>query len=161
AFSPDGSRLAAGSDDSQVRIWDVTGVEAAGGRAPVRILDGKIALLSRLAWSADGRQVLASSDSGTVMSWPVVSRQPHVAVRGWGQPDRIMAPAPAAAPRFAAAFEAPDGAAVLKVWDEAGKVLFTTSATPAGHNTPLLSPKKVELSRDAVAEARRDLPAAL
>jgi WD40 repeat protein len=147
AFSPDGSRLAVSSEDSKVRIWDVTGGEG-GGRAADRILDGKIALLTRVAWSADGRQVLASSNGGTVMSWPVASREPHVAVKGSGQTDRIMAAAAAAAPRFAAAFEAPDGATVVKVWDEAGKVLFTVNATPAGHATPLFSPKKVELSRD-------------
>jgi serine/threonine protein kinase/WD40 repeat protein len=148
AFSPDGSRLACSSDDSQVRIWDVTNVETAGGRAPVRILDGKIALLHRVAWSADGRQVFASSNGGTVLSWPVASREPRVAVKGSGQTERIMAAAAAAAQRFAAAFEAPDGATVLKVWGAAGNVLFTTDATPAGHTTPLFIPKKVALSRD-------------
>ena len=148
AFSPDGSRLAASSEDSKLRIWDAADVETAGGRAPIRILDGKIAVLTYVAWSADGRHVLASSDSGTVLSWPVASREPHAAVRGSGRTDHIAATAAAAAPRFAAAFEAPDGATVLKVWDEAGKVLFTANATPAGHSTPLSSPKKVELTRD-------------
>src|SRR5262249_47931276 len=130
AFSPDGSRLAAASDDSKVRIWDITGVETAGGRAPVRILDGKMALLSRLAWGADGGQVFAPSGGGRLRAWPVASRAPHVAVRGSGQTDQIAATAAAAAPRFAAAFEAPDGSTVLKAWDEAGKVLFTNNATP-------------------------------
>ncbi len=148
AFSPDGSRLAVSSEDSKVRIWNVTDVETVGGRAAGRILDGKIALLTRVAWSADGRQVFASSDRGTVMSWPVTSREPNVSVRGSGQIDRVTATAADAASRFAAAFEAPDGTTTLKVWDEAGKVLFTTNASPAGYNNPTLSPKKVILSRD-------------
>jgi eukaryotic-like serine/threonine-protein kinase len=147
AFSPDGSRLATSSEDSAVRIWDVADGETAGGRAPIRILDGKIAVLTQVVWSADGRQVLASSDGGTVLSWPVASRQPRFVVTGSGQTDQIAATAAAAAPRFAVAFEAPDGATVLKVW-EAGKVVFTANATPAGHSTPLFSPKKVGLSRD-------------
>ena len=37
---------------------------------------------------------------------------------------------------------------MLKVWDEAGKVLFTANATPAGPTTPPSSPKTVALSRD-------------
>ena len=148
AFSPDGSRLACSSDDSQVRIWDVSNVETAGGRAPVRILDGKIALLDRVAWGADGRQVFAASSGGTLLSWPVAPREPRVAVKGSGQIDRIVATAAAAGSRFAAAFVAPDRATVLKVWDDSGKVLFTANATPAGPTTPLFSPKTVALSRD-------------
>jgi WD40 repeat protein len=148
AFCPDGSRLAVSSEDSQVRIWNVTAVETGGGRAADRILDGKIALLDQVAWSADGRQVLASSDRGTVLSWPVAARQPRIAVRGSGRTDQITATAATAGSRFAAAFHAPDEATVLKVWDEAGKVLFTANATPAGRTTPLLSPKKVVLNRD-------------
>jgi WD40 repeat protein len=148
AFSPDGSRLACSSDDSQVRIWDVTGVETVGGRAPARILDGKIALLDRVAWSADGRQVFAASSGGTLLSWPVAPREPRVAVKGSGRIDRIVATAAAASSRFAAAFVAPDGTTVLKVWDDSGKVLFTVDATRAGHTTPLFGPKKVALSRD-------------
>ena len=146
AFSPDGSRLAVSSQDSKVRIWDVTDAETGGGRAADRILDGKIALLTHVAWSADGRKVFASSDGGTLMSWPVAAREPDVAVRGSGQTDRITATAAAAASRFAAAFEAPDGKTVLKVWDEAGRVLFTADVAPAVLTTPLLNPKKVVLS---------------
>ena len=105
-------------------------------------------MLTRVAWSADGRQVFASSDHGTVMSWPVTTREPHVSVRGSGQIDRVTATAAAAASRFAAAFEAPDGTTVLKVWDDAGHVLFTANVAPAGLATPLISAKEVELSRD-------------
>ncbi len=154
AFSPDGSRLAVSSEDSKVRIWDVTDVETGGGRAADRILDGKIALLTHVAWSADGRQVVASSDNGgTFMSWPVAAREPHVAVRGSGQTERVTATAAAAGSRFAAAFEAPDGTTVLKVWDEAGQVLFTADVASAGYSTPLMDPKKVVLSRDGTRVA--------
>jgi WD40 repeat protein len=153
AFSLDGSRLAGSSEDGKVRIWKVGGGESRGGLAPDRILDGKIAVLTRVAWSADGRQVFASSGGGTVMSWPVASREPRVAVRGSGQIDRIAATAAAAGSRFAAAFEAPDGTTVLNVWDEAGKVLFTANASPAGHTTPVLSAKQpASLDRRTAAQ---------
>jgi WD40 repeat protein len=142
AFSPDGSRLACSSDDSQVRIWDVPNIESVGGRAPVRILDGKIALLDGVAWSADGRQVFAASSGGTLLLWPVAPRDPRVAVKGSGQINRIVATAAAAGSRFAAAFVAPDRATVLKVWDDSGKVVFTADATPAGPTTPSSAPRR-------------------
>ncbi len=153
AFSPDGSCLAVSSEDSKVRIWNVTDVTSGGGRAADRILDGKITLLDDVAWSADGRQVFASSDRGTVMEWPVTANEPHVVVRGSGRTERVTATAAAAGSRFAAAFEAPDRKTVLKVWDEAGHVLFTADVAPTGYSTPLMDPKKVVLSRDGTRVA--------
>ena len=82
------------------------------------------------------------------MSWPVASHEPHVAVRGSGQTERVAATAAAAGPRFAAAFDAPDGKTVLKVWDEAGNVLFTANDAPAVPDPSSCSAKRVELSRD-------------
>src|SRR5262249_60132979 len=108
AFSREGSQLAGSSVDHKVRIWDVSNFKVGSGRAADRILDGKNTVLTRVAWSADGRQVVAASDTGTVLSWPVAAREPRVAVGGSGQTEWIMATAAAAAPRFAAAFEAPD-----------------------------------------------------
>jgi serine/threonine protein kinase/WD40 repeat protein len=147
-FSPDGARLAASSADSKVRIWSVTDVETGGGRVPDRILDGKMALLNQVEWSADGRQVCACSESGTVMSWPVTSRDPQVAVRGSGLTDWVAATAAAAGSRFAAAFDAPDGKRVIKVWDEAGHVVFTTNEASAFHDPYPLLHKRAVLSHD-------------
>jgi serine/threonine protein kinase/WD40 repeat protein len=162
AFSPDGARVAASSQDSKVRIWNVSPGETAGGRAADRIFDGKLALLSQLAWTTDGRQVIASTDGGSVMAWPVGTHQPNVSIKGSGQIDQIAATAAASGSRFAAAFEAPDGKTELKVWDDSGKITFTANVTTAHHNTPLLSAKKVALCRDGtrVAFHAWDSPAA-
>ena len=153
AFSPDSSRLAGSSEDSKVRIWTITDVETGGGRAPDRVLDGRITMLTRVTWSADGQQVFASSDRGTVLSWPIAAREPHVAVKGSVLSDQVAATAAAPSSRFAAAFEAPDGKTELKVWDEAGRVLFTTDIAPAVHTRPFLNIKKVELSHDGTRVA--------
>ncbi len=69
-------------------------------------------------------------------------------MRGSGPTERVTATAAAANSRFAAAFEAPGGMTVLKVWDEAGHVRFTTDVASAGYGSPLMDPKKVVLSRD-------------
>ncbi|HMP80432.1 MAG TPA: hypothetical protein PKD54_13340, partial [Pirellulaceae bacterium] len=63
AFHPGGQRLASGSDDMIVRIWDtVTGMEAmalAGHRHEVTALN----------FSPSGRQLLSGSRDGSVIVW--------------------------------------------------------------------------------------------
>ena len=150
AFSPDGSRVAGSSADGKVRIWDVTAGGAKGGRTADRILDGKTTLMSQVAWSADGRRVSTSGYGGTVMTWQVAAREPQVVVKGSDRSASVTATVAVASPRFAAAFEYPDGETILKVWDEAGKVVFTVTDRETG---PLTSDhrhhtRRVELSRD-------------
>ncbi len=147
AFSPDGSRLAGVAADGRVRIWDVTVGGAGGGRAPEMILEGRTAVLTHVAWSADGRRVSASGYGGTVMTWEVASRVPRVVVKGSERTASIAAAIAAAGSRFAAAFEDPDGT-TLKAWDEAGHVLFTVTDAPVGHKASSRSPIRLELSRD-------------
>ena len=148
AFSPDGSRLAGSSADSKVRVWDVTNLRTEVRRAPASIFEGKTAIITQLAWSADGRRLLAAGYGGTVLTWQIASREPHILVKGSSQTDSIAATAATGSQRFAAAFENPDGKAEVKVWDEAGKILFTATDAPVGHNHSPQCSRKVELSRD-------------
>ena len=132
-----------------MRIWDVTDVETGGGRAAESILEGKITMLDpgglECRWPAGLRVPATVARSCRGRSH---SREPHVVVRGSDQTERVTATVAAASSRFAAAFEAPDGKTVLKVWDEAGNVLFTANGAPTGPPRLLSELQKVELSRD-------------
>jgi WD40 repeat protein/uncharacterized caspase-like protein len=76
AFSPDGARLASGTYDGQIQLWDV-----ATGRL-LRTILGYTDAVQALAFSADGKHLLSSSDgdeqSGnkTVMEWDVQTGRP-------------------------------------------------------------------------------------
>jgi WD40 repeat protein len=62
-FSADGQRLASGSDDSTVKIWD-----AATG-ACKQTLEGHGSSVTSVVFSADGQRFASGSDGGTVKIW--------------------------------------------------------------------------------------------
>jgi WD40 repeat protein len=69
AFSRDGSKLATGGDDGNVRLWDVAteqeiGVPMSSGLAPV----------DAVAFSPDGATVAAGSSGGTVQLWDATTQ---------------------------------------------------------------------------------------
>src|SRR5262249_13088388 len=64
AFSPDGRRIAAYTDDLMVRVWDTSTAEEVaclGGEGPV----------VGAAFSPDGRLLAAGAEDGTVWVWDV------------------------------------------------------------------------------------------
>ena len=63
AFSPDGRLVAAGSEDSVVRVWD-----AATGQI-VHELAGHTSRVFRAVFSPDGRLLVTASDDGTARIW--------------------------------------------------------------------------------------------
>ncbi|KAH8742353.1 hypothetical protein F5883DRAFT_478116 [Diaporthe sp. PMI_573] len=67
AFSADGRRLASGSRDHTVKIWD------AESGANVRTLEGHSGGVTSVAFSADGRRLASGSRDHTVKIWDVES----------------------------------------------------------------------------------------
>jgi WD domain, G-beta repeat len=66
-FSPDGSRVASGSYDNTVRVWDVQTGQCQ------HTLEGHSHGVRSVVFSPDGSRVASSSDDKTVRVWDVVS----------------------------------------------------------------------------------------
>ncbi|MCP4345291.1 MAG: PQQ-binding-like beta-propeller repeat protein, partial [Desulfobacterales bacterium] len=65
SFSPDGTRIASGSDDNTVRLWDVeTGKE-------LSVFKGHSSLVSSVSFSPDGTFITSGSADNTVRLWDV------------------------------------------------------------------------------------------
>jgi WD40 repeat protein len=76
AFSADGTRLASGSDDRTVRLWD-----AATG-APLQTLEGHTEWVRSVVFSADGTRLASGSDDGTVRLWDAATGAPLLTLEG-------------------------------------------------------------------------------
>ena len=63
AWSPDGYRVACGSSDETVELWDASN----GGNA--HIYHGHAGVVNAVAWSPDGKRIASGSTDGTVQMW--------------------------------------------------------------------------------------------
>ena len=129
AFSPDGTRVAYVSEGGKVQIWDVTPDETRASRSPDLILKGNRATVSQVAWSTDGRFVSASGQGGKIVTWQILAQDEHLTLKGSDEATWVGPTSAANANRFAAAFGTQRGLGKteIKVWDQAGQVLFQTT----------------------------------
>ncbi len=67
-FSPDGLRLATGSIDTTVIVWDVA-KSLSGDTSNKIVLKGHKKMIRSLAWSPDGSRLISSSEGGEVILW--------------------------------------------------------------------------------------------
>ena len=76
SWSPDGQRIAAGSADRCVRIWNVT------TSAVEHLLEGHQDAVRSVAWSPDGRQLASGADDRTVRLWEASSGRELLTLEG-------------------------------------------------------------------------------
>ena len=67
SFSPDGTKVASGSDDNTVKLWDVTSGEC------LNTLEGHFNHVISVSFSPDGTKVASGSRDRTVKLWDVMS----------------------------------------------------------------------------------------
>lgn len=85
AFSPGGEKIATGSVDSTVRIWNVANSWEAA------VVEGHVELVTCLTFSLDGSQVASGSYDNTARTWNVASGREVAVMRGHSDALRALA----------------------------------------------------------------------
>ena len=109
SWSPDGTRLATGSNDGTAKVWD-----AAGGRE-LLTLKGHTGSVRSVSWSPDGTRLATGSEDGTAKVWDAAGGRELLTLKGHTSAVLSVSWSPDGT-RLATG--SADGTA--KVWDAAG-----------------------------------------
>jgi WD40 repeat protein/serine/threonine protein kinase len=121
AWDRDGTRLASGSYDGTVKLW-----EAATGKE-IRTLRGHGQEVNAVAWSPDGARLASASQDRTVKVWDVATGKATLTLRGHSQSVQSVAWSPDGK-RLASASDDQ----TVRVWDAAAG---NSTRTLRGHGT--------------------------
>jgi WD40 repeat protein len=77
AFSPDGARIASGSRDDTIKLWD-----AASGKL-LRTFEGHTELVSSVAFSPDGVRIASGASNVAIEVWDAASGTLLASLRIW------------------------------------------------------------------------------
>lgn len=77
ALNPDGDRVASGSQDGTIVMWDVVTGERIG------TFIGHVDAISDIFFSPDGRKIVSTSKDGSVRLWDIATGQQEYAIGGY------------------------------------------------------------------------------
>ncbi|KDQ11677.1 hypothetical protein BOTBODRAFT_189671 [Botryobasidium botryosum FD-172 SS1] len=135
AFSPDGLRIASGSFDEQIRIWDV-----ATGAALLAPFRGHGDVIYSVAFSPNGSRIVSASADRTIRVWDVnTGAEVFAPLQGHGGAVLCAAFSPdgstivsGSSDRTIRLWDAPTGAARFKPMQGHDDVVYSTAFSPDG-----------------------------
>jgi WD40 repeat protein len=128
AFSPDGKRIASGSYDNTIFVWD-----AETGEIVLGPLKGHTSTVISVAFSSDGKQIVSGSRDNMIRVWDIEAGQVHLGpLKGHASMVESIAFSPDGNRIASGSFDN-----TIRVWDaETGEVVL---GPLKGHNSEVIS----------------------
>jgi eukaryotic-like serine/threonine-protein kinase len=151
AVSPDGQRIATGSDDTTAKIWD-----AASGRE-LLTLKGHRDWIKRVAFSPDGKRIVTASHDQTARVWDVATGRELFTLKGhsdvvgsalFSQDGRRIVTG--SWDKTAKVWDADTGRELLTLKGQTGKIWAALAISPDGQRIATASDDKTAIIWDAV-----------